>query len=333
MGWNGVSYQEDRLDFLKITVRDRMCRLFEGVEEADDIKMFVKQEPHKQAKIEEERYRLISAVSLVDTMIDRFLLEPLQKQVVKTCLLTPVVAGLNVMCGGHYVVRSMLGHHDKYLSLDKSAWDWSVPGWMIDALEKVIIELNPGAPDWWLAIYKMRNHLLFNKCVYRFKDGTRAYQEGKGVMKSGCYGTLLYNSVSQLILELVAREATGIEAPLPLILGDDSISGLYENYEVVLSAMSRFGFVVKVQILDDPEFIGFHFYKDGFTPAYQGKHRFRLQHLTLDKAVAASTLQGYQLLYYNHPLALNSIRNLALERDLQEAVMTDLSLLKIADGM
>lgn len=333
LGWDGKAYSLERIEFLKETVLNRMLALYEGEYEADDIKVFVKQEPHKQSKIDEGRFRLISAVSLVDTMIDRILLEPMQKQAVNVCLQTPIVAGLNIMGGGHYVMRTLIGEHEKYLSLDKSAWDWSVPGWMIDGITEVVSKLNVRSPDWWNKIYAMRNDLLFEKCVYRFSDNVVAKQEWRGVMKSGCYGTLIYNSIGQLLLEILAREVTGVDGPLPFVLGDDSISPYYEGCEEVLDYMSKLGFVVKKQVLSEPEFIGFYFKLKGFEPAYESKHQFRLQHLTRDPELAESTLRGYQVLYANRPDVLRSLHDLAIQFDVPEAIMSDRDLVKIIDGI
>lgn len=333
LGWNGESYSEERLDYLRQCIINRMTLLYRGEFVADDIKVFVKQEPHKQSKLVEERYRLISAVSLIDTMVDRMLLEPIQKQAISCCTLTPVVMGYTPMIGGHYTLRSLLGEAESYLSLDKSAWDWSVPGWMIDAIEKLIVNLNPNAPDWWLKVLRMRHDMLFEKCVYRFQDNVKAYQPNRGVMKSGCYATLMYNSVGQLILEVLARTVTEIEAPLPLVFGDDSISVDFPESDQILDYMRRVGFVVKVQRNPVPEFIGFWFYKDHFEPAYEAKHEFAVQHLTFDEEIAEQTLGSYQLLYYARQDVKTQIRRLARDRDLHTAVWTDRRLLEIADGL
>lgn len=333
LGWDGVSYSEERLDYLRQCVTTRMQQLFAGEPVADDIKVFVKQEPHKIAKLEEERYRLISAVSLVDTMVDRMLLEPIQKQAIKSCTLTPVMMGYTPMIGGHFTLRTLLGESKQYLSLDKSAWDWSVPGWLIDAIERLMIELNPNAPNWWRRILRMRHDMLFENCVYRFQDGVKAYQPVRGVMKSGCYGTLMYNSVGQLILEVLARLDCMIEAPLPLVFGDDSISVDFDDSDIVLEYMKKKGFVVKVTRDVTPEFIGFWYYKDHFEPAYEPKHEFALQHLTHDMEIAAQTLGSYQLLYYAREDVKRKIRKLAYDLELHDAVWSDRRLLEIADGL
>lgn len=61
--------------------------------------------------------------------------------------------------------------------VDKSAWDWTVQGWVVDAW-KIALKRLCVAPERFVA--------LFESAVFRFHDGTRVQQDGKGIMKSGC---------------------------------------------------------------------------------------------------------------------------------------------------
>lgn len=74
-----------------MAVTERIQSLLSGEMEADDIKVFVKQEPHSWEKISEGRFRLISAVSMVDTMVDRIVFGDLVDRVLATAGETPVM--------------------------------------------------------------------------------------------------------------------------------------------------------------------------------------------------------------------------------------------------
>lgn len=62
----------------------------------DPIRMFIKQEPHKEAKLRVGRYRLISAVSFVDTMADRVMLRWLQNKAVANVGKTSCAVGASI---------------------------------------------------------------------------------------------------------------------------------------------------------------------------------------------------------------------------------------------
>ena len=80
---------EDLIHRFLLNSNPYLSTILTGEFDYDPIKVFVKQEPHKMSKIKQERYRLISGVSLVDTLVDRLLLQWLAQNVVEHVGETP----------------------------------------------------------------------------------------------------------------------------------------------------------------------------------------------------------------------------------------------------
>nr|QXV86568.1 RNA-dependent RNA polymerase [Solemoviridae sp.] len=316
--WNGESYSRERVETLQRVVYDRYLSLLtEPV--CDDIKVFVKQEPHKVSKIQEGRFRLISAVSLIDTMVDRVLFGELYRNIARDFGSTTIMIGWNPIKNGVTFLRDRLGP-GPYLSLDKTAWDWTVQEWMVNLVKDYLLIVHPDSPNWFRRMVKERFRLLFGNPFFIFSDGTRIQQKAPGIMKSGCYLTILFNSLGQILLHHMAAVRIG-RTPVPVFaLGDDTIQRKVEWWEDLIKSVESFGFSVKHSVHDEVIFCGFVMDGIHFVPEYREKHRFQLEHLTLDEEVAKQTLQSYQILYYHDLGVLKEIRRLARERGLSAII-------------
>lgn len=337
LGWDGETYDMDRIRILYNLVKNRFEQLMNGELIADDIKIFIKREPHKIQKIKDGRLRLISSVSLVDAMIDRILFMKLQKKQIRLFNTVPIMIGWSPLNGGYRFLDSKLrAASSKYLLIDKSSWDWTVPGWMIDLLLRVIKNLAIQAPDWWLKVVESRFELLFSRPTYVFSDGSLAEQVGRGIMKSGCYLTIFLNSIAQLLLhELIIAKGGISTIRLPYCLGDDTIQGLDEEFEVgkYVEIMESFGFKPKVQVSHEKEFAGFIIDCDKYLPSYRQKHLFLLSHLTKDDEIAKQTLQSYQLLYAFDKEMIEKLRKICIGRGYVEEIYSDFYLKHQASGL
>lgn len=196
----------------------------------------------------------------------------------------------------------------KVLMVDKTAWDWTVPEWLINQLCRLIDDLNVDSCPLWRFLHWKRFGQLFYQPVFQFSDGTQVSQPQPGVMKSGCYLTLLGNSLMQQILH-----ATLSRSPLPIAIGDDTAQEVPEELDAYLRRMSELGFKLKPKLGDEVvEFAGVLISKRGFTPAYEEKHKFLLRHL--DDEVAVETLLSYQQFYsFGESEMLGRIRAIARE--------------------
>lgn len=321
------SYDLERL----LLIRDLVWDRFEELAESDPIYAFGKPEPHKINKIREGRYRIISAVSLLDSLCDRLLFMPLLTKIKKSITNTPVAVGWSPIFPVPFH-HMMGGHHDSYLAIDKSSWDWTVQPWLLDAVKGVLLEMV-SAPSWWRSHVSKRFQHLFGNPVWKFQDGVEIVQAEPGIMKSGCYLTIWINSISQLILHHLAVGMLSIEPGKILALGDDTIQVLSPEHDNrYVETLSNMGFTIKSHRTKVPEFCGFHFHKFKFVPAYGPKHQFLLRHLTEDPEEAKQVLQSYQLLYMHDERKLKAIRKLASELGLSDAYVSDQRLRMIVDN-
>lgn len=309
--WDGLNCDPERVAFVKAAVRQRFDALLSGVKVSDDLNVFVKQEPHKVAKLREGRERLILAVSLIDTFVDRILFGWLGRLVVSTVGRTPCMVGWSPVRGGW---RLLNAHYKRkrVTCLDKSAWDWTVTPWMVRAWRDFIRALPVNAPEWWLDMVDARFEQLFEKAVFRFKDGTVVFQSVVGIMKSGCYLTIILNSVGQSLLHYVANSRLGypLKQDQPHVMGDDTVQPLVLDLLAYVEQIRRLGAVVKeVSAQDFVEFAGFVFTDTGAWPCYWQKHLFSLQYAEN----LAETVYSYQLLYFHEPVMFAFLNRVALE--------------------
>lgn len=316
------SYNQERVDILYFLVK----RKWENLLPADPLKVFVKQEPVKLAKFVEGRWRLISAVSLVDTMIDRILFGPMWRRAQRVVLGTPCAVGWNPLHGGWKDLVRIFPHGT--LSIDRSAWDWTVQGWMITAWEQFIFEMHPGAPLWWKERVSYRFGHLFDYAKFQFADGTRVLQPVAGIMKSGCYLTLCLNSVGQSLIHYIVMNRLG-KNPFhnqPLTFGDDTVMAPFEGQSDYVRCLGELCIVKEPEIAPYVNFVGFAMNLGGFCPAYWKKHLYKLS--IVDVKVQEETLESYQYLYAYEPSMLGFIREM-LSRINPEKILSDRQLLSV----
>lgn len=327
-------YEVDNLRLVRAEVYNRFKAVANGDPVADPIKVFVKQEPHKVGKLQEGRLRLIMSVSLIDALVDRLLFMRLAHRVVRNYHKTNIMIGWTPLMGGYRHLDVLFGGAPT-ISIDKKAWDWSVPKWLLDLVMEVILDLSPDAPEWWKQAVKTRFRCLFEVPRFVFPDGTFGEQERPGVMKSGCYLTIIINSIAQLLIHEMAVAKLGLEdkADPIIVLGDDSLQRWFPEFKMYVEYMESLGFRVEVEEHRDAcEFAGFRF-SGNYTPAYLKKHLFQLEHLPIDERErVAQTLQNYQHLYYFEPTMRGRISNLARALKMPEALVPESRLRALALG-
>lgn len=295
LGWDPMlrSYNPSRVAMFKAAVRDRLA----NPEQADPILVFVKPEPHKRAKLEQGRLRLISAVSVVDTMTDRVMFGWLQRVVLKTVGMTPVMVGWSPYRGG-YLDLTARYHGLDALCIDKSSWDWTVKGWLLIMSLDVIRRMAVDAPAWWHDWLDRRWTMLFRDAVYGFKTGERIKQPGWGVMKSGCYLTIVLNSLCQTILHAIVSRKMNMDPEWTLFrcMGDDTIQKPVADLETYVEKLRELGAIVKDHCQGPMiEFCGHNMVGLYLRPVYTSKHIFKL--MFADPAVLPQMLLAYHLVY------------------------------------
>lgn len=286
-------YDPNRVRILKEMTFQRLAE----PQSPDPILVFVKPEPHTKRKILEERYRIISAVGLVDTMADRIMFGWLQRKAVSTVGSTPVMVGWSPYGGGYrHLTLRFSGR--KCLCADRSSWDWTVQGWLLKAIRDLILNLAVGAPESWKTWLHLRWEALFRDAVFGFRSGERVRQPGWGVMKSGCYLTILLNSFGQIVMHAMACRKLGFNPQWSLFfcMGDDTAQAEVPDVERYFEALALMGAVIKESRCErEIEFCGHRMEGLRVVPAYKAKHIFKLRRCTLE--VLPLMLQAYQFAY------------------------------------
>lgn len=311
LGWNGITFDPDRVSLVRSQVRLRFDALLRGERIRDPIKVFIKQEAHSYKKLRDERYRLISAVSFIDTCIDRILFAWLARIQLDTVGETPCMVGWTPMRGGWRLIQDRF-KNNPVNCLDKAAWDWTVHGYMVDLWREFFKHLPVNAANWWHGMVELRLSLLFDDPIYRFEDGTVVQQPVRGVMKSGCYLTILLNSLSQSFVHYIANARCGKPMMLnqPINLGDDTVQDALMWLQPYVAHVEALGIEIKgAKVQHWVEFAGFCYTGRTCFPAYWEKHLYNLSH----SENLEETLKSYQILYVNEPVMYDFICRVAKE--------------------
>lgn len=269
-------------------VRSRMTEM----SEADPIRLFVKQEPHKIQKLEQGRYRLISSVSVVDQIIDHMLYDEMNELMVNNWLHTPVKIGWSPLNGGWKAFPP-----GKRFAIDKSSWDWTVQMWILEMCLEVRIHLcrTKGILfDQWLRVAKYRLIQLYRSPLFVTSGGLLLRQLQEGVQKSGCVNTLADNSIAQWILHCrvcIEHDLDPADVDLWTMGDDTSQTSVEPGY---LDWLGEYCLVKECQ--KAREFCGMRFNGTNVEPLYKGKHAFNLLHL--NPLYESDVANSYTLLYH-----------------------------------
>ncbi|AQV03228.1 P1-P2 fusion protein [Cowpea polerovirus 1] len=221
----------------------------------DPIRLFVKGEPHKKAKLEEGRYRLIMSVSLVDQLVARLLFQDQNKREIELWRAVPSKPGFGLSTDSQVqefvevlarqvglpseeVITSWRNH---LIPTDCSGFDWSVQDWMLQDEMEVRNRLTLNNND---CLRRLRSGWLkcLSNSVLCLSDGTLLSQEFPGIQKSGSYNTSSSNSR----IRVMCAFHTG--ASWCMAMGDDAL----ESVDGDLSRYSELG--LKVERSEQLEF-------------------------------------------------------------------------------
>jgi len=310
-GFDGVKCAPERIEMIKAAVKQRWFDLTGGLK-ADPIHVFVKQEPHKRSKVEKKSWRLISGVGITDSIIDRLLYGDWLDKMISDWPLIPSKAGWAPQKGGFgWLCRTLRGKVP--VSIDKSSWDWTVNAWHISLIRNLIprmIFVGDEDREEWLTVFRNRMDSLYSKGVpvFKYACGCEFEQVVTGIQKSGCLGTIAFNSIWQFAAHLAAG---GSEHDVFHCLGDDTLQEKPSDMEDYVAGLLRTGAVVKEVEEGWPiKFGGHEMTELESIPAYKDKHMFSL--LYLDNAVGPETLESYRHLYALDPVVSRFLERLHL---------------------
>nr|UGO57303.1 MAG: hypothetical protein 1 [Riboviria sp.] len=297
LGWNGETYAEEKVERLWQMVVARMNQLEAGKVESDPIRLFIKQEPHKQKKLETEMYRLISSVSLVDQVIDHMLDDSMNQAMIMNWDKVPSKGGWSPFSNGWMLFSSRPN-----LSLDKRGWDWSaryyLVGLVYEVRRRLCLTRGP-LFERWQHLTIMRYKCLYEQATFVTTGGILLQQLEPGVVKSGSVKTFSDNSLMQEALHVLASYRVGIEPGFIYTCGDDT------NQEDMCDEdlndyLEELGQLCHIKSwVRGNEFGGMRFKGSVVDPLYHGKHAFNLLHMKRD--CEKETMDSYVLLYHRSP--------------------------------
>uniref|UniRef100_A0AAT9JGB8 RNA-directed RNA polymerase n=1 Tax=Cryptotermes secundus sobeli-like virus 2 TaxID=3133511 RepID=A0AAT9JGB8_9VIRU len=281
--------------YLRTLVRDRLDSLRSGTYEPHDIRVFIKDEPHKISKMREGRYRLIMVMSLEDQMVDRMLMGT-WPDAEKFWLIPGKTGWSPVPAGSRYVTSTFPGD---VLATDCSAFDWTFPDWVGPLLLMLRLDMVQSLDDDYRTMLTRRWRAVIGpEAVLRLPDGTRFRQKRWGLMKSGWYRTIAENSAAQVLINHLAWLRTYPRQPMPTIwtMGDDVLMHRPPFLDVTEfeTALATTGILVKQSSLKR-EFAGFEFRGSRVNPLYPQKHRFLLHFV--NPSIKGQVAMAYLCLY------------------------------------
>lgn len=292
--WDGMACNEERLAMVYLFVKSRIDELENGPV-AGPIKVFVKQEEHKKSKVDEGRWRLISSVSLVDTLVDRMLFPGLYDRAVAGAYSgSPIAVGWSFLRGGYAYITDQIS---RPLAVDMSSWDWTVQQWMVKSWHDIFERFNVCPSERWRSVWLNRVKALF-RSTFHLPSGTILTQKYYGIVKSGSWFTLVGNSILQLLVdEVISSKFPGACKGFRYFMGDDTIKEEHDIPDAdYLAELGKLGLVAKM-CTREFEFCGFRL--DAVMPLYKERHIWRLNYCDPDNY--ADVLQSYRLLYHRSP--------------------------------
>jgi len=237
----------------------------------DPVRIFVKNEPHNKQKIQEKRFRLISSISLVDQLVERYLFGIQNFIELRSWRSIPSAPGLGFadedaqfLWDAHWADLQ----EGRLVEADVSGWDWTVQGWELEAEAEMRIRLCDASGAFAQAMRARIQCLSLS--VFMLSDGVFYAQTQPGIMKSGSYLTSSGNSrIRVLVAALIGAAARA--------MGDDTLETFVENAKEKYAAL---GHKVKDYRVCDEEFeFCSQTFRDGKAfPAKPGKLVFRILH-------------------------------------------------------
>lgn len=257
----------------------------------DPIRLFIKPEPHKNSKLENHRYRLISSVSVVDQIVHAMLFGTLNDIMTEQWPFIPNKSGWSPCYGGYRVIPL-----SGWMATDKSGYDWSVQPWVIEmtyALRKMLCQNLEEHPLWEKHAENAYRQLYANP-VFINSHGYLLQQRKPGVQKSGCFNTLSDNCIQQVLMHYRVCDDLRMEPGAMMCMGDDVYQETPPNKDRYLEKLGEFCRLKEAAEI--PEFAGYRFGYRTVEPLYKGKHAFVLLHLN-DK-IGQEVLDSYSLMYH-----------------------------------
>nr|UHS71579.1 MAG: putative RNA-dependent RNA polymerase [Barnaviridae sp.] len=237
----------------------------------DVVRMFIKDEPHSDAKIAEGKLRLIAGVALVDQFFERKISGLQNSAEIANWEQCPSKPGIGLDDDGLRSVAAQIQREETDTETDVSGWDWSVQQWELDddaECRRILARTEKKS----LLDFLLRvQAYCVGHSVLCLPTGELIAQEEGGVQLSGSYNTSSTNSRMRVLVSLNARLQKARENgnSLPglvdngrlygrvrvIAMGDDSVE---KGFEGIKEALESMGHKVKM-VKRNESFVGTSF--------------------------------------------------------------------------
>ncbi|QKI29245.1 hypothetical protein 2 [Cycas revoluta sobemo-like virus] len=245
---------------------------------------FVKDEPHKIAKAEQNRWRLIFASSLPVQMAWKMFFQEQNDWLNMQAGEIPSAHGWVFCYGGWRRFKALCNSKGIKYSRDISSWDINAPGWVFEVVKALREgDIRHKSIDWLYADAFQNSKIITS-------TGHVYQQQFSGFMKSGLFVTISDNSLAMVALHILASLRSGQKIGHIYATGDDVVqSHVSDRY---LDELESLGVVVK-EISSELNFMGNDLTKEP-EPMYFGKH---IVNFTMKPKYIAEVLDAYCRMY------------------------------------
>lgn len=198
-----------------------------------DTRVFLKCEPHKKKKVDNDMQRIISSIGLIEQIADRLLYRWLKVNLDESYPYIPVATGWSDKNGKFAEMLELFPREKEILDLDKETWDVTVTELTLVMLryflEFMHISRDPDALARWIKCVGNRMHAMYGPGhIFHCSDGSLYVQMFWGWWKSGGFLTLHGNAIMNACLDILAKLELGytkreIDSELMRAFGDDTI--------------------------------------------------------------------------------------------------------------
>jgi hypothetical protein len=232
---------------------------------SDPVKTFIKNEPHTLKKLRAGKLRLISNVSLVDSLVERILFRLQNRCEIRHWKDISSKPGMGLHDEGLKELWSTFSSaQSKYGSLaetDVSGWDWSVKYWLMQ--DDMLCRAKLAGARKGSAYYHllMMRSLTVSLKVFCLSSGKLVAQKKRGLQASGSYNTSAGNSRMRVLLAYCALVLW------IMVMGDDGVetSDPTSNTRALYELM---GFPIKDYVICEPG--EFSFCSTNFVGSWKG---------------------------------------------------------------
>lgn len=278
LGWDGFQARAENLERLWFDCNLVIENKYEHI-----MKSFIKMEPHKLSKAKLRRWRIIIGFSLPVQVVWKMLFDYTNDLMVKKAYETPLQHGLVLFEGGWKQYLRQWKSQGYNSGTDASAWDWTVSGWLVDAVLELRTRLVRGNEETmrtWTRIAQQLYASAFSRARILLPSGELLQQEFDGLQKSGSPNTISDNSMMRYIASIIVTLRLEWPIRAGVFCGDDALESLPDDVDSVNALINNYrdlGIIIK-SVERGLEFVGHTFTDKGPIPLYLGKHLWKLKY-------------------------------------------------------